>query len=339
MVATWRRHGRSAQVNSGLPLPPLDGHGTHPADTVEQTHDKAGVVFLVLPISRCCSGSHCLHARTDARTRARAQVLIVSTFYSCRFLSMLLLEKPILLREQLYASYPPAAYYFAKIGAQFLPQTLVFHCIFVALAYPFIGLRADFGHLAQFWGVLVLYSLTFANLCFVVALLAPAYRLAQWVVAIITLISLVFGGFFVRSHMIPVYLKWVPWLSPSFKAYQAIMVSQLQGVQLYFNPMGNYPLPYSGEAYLDKMRLSTSSIAVPLGVLGAMAFIYGAGALGILVGGAYNAHESKVARKIEELALRFGPTRTLMLESGWSFDPSRNAQSVDLQREVVDLQH
>ncbi len=31
--------------------------------------------------------------------------------------------------------------------------------------------------------------------------------------------------------MIPIYAKWVPWLSPSFKAYQAIMVSQLEGVQ------------------------------------------------------------------------------------------------------------
>jgi hypothetical protein len=81
------------------------------------------------------------------------------------------------------------------------------------------------------------------------------------------------------------------------------------------------------------------SIGVPLGVLAAMTFLLGAAALGILVSGAYNAHKSNFARKIEELALGFGPTRSLMFASGWSFDPHRDVQSfIDRQREVVDLQ-
>jgi hypothetical protein len=148
-------------------------------------------------------------------------------------------EKPSFSREHSQGYYDMSSYFFAKILVE-LPLTVIFPIITASIVYWIVGLRPGFGHFVVLTVILQLVALSGFTFGLFSASIFDDVAIALALSILILLPFMILGGLFLNLSTVPVYMRWIAWISPMRYGFNLLMTNQFDGwdapgAQQYFN--------------------------------------------------------------------------------------------------------
>jgi len=185
-------------------------------------------------------------------------------------------EKPIFVREvqsRLYRSY---TYFLGKLTSE-LPLYLVFPTAYAVICYFIIGLQGDVEKFFQFLLAITLLSIAGVALGLVIGSIASTASGAASLMPAFMLPFLLFSGFFVTTDNIPLYFRWIQYISPIYYSLSSLLISEFSGLQLTCTAAQkiNGACPYaSGDVVLSSvLSLNANDWSRDIGILVAFIFL------------------------------------------------------------------
>lgn len=134
-------------------------------------------------------------------------------------------EKLVFIREHGAGYYTLPAYFFSKNGVE-IPFLLILPWLMITIIYWMVGLRDDAGAyfilvVMSCLGSVVGFSI---GVCF--ACMFSSLPIALAATPLILLPLMIFSGFFVNLEQIPIYFRWIQWLSPMKYGLEAVITNE-----------------------------------------------------------------------------------------------------------------
>lgn len=185
-------------------------------------------------------------------------------------------ERPIFVRERANGMYCTSAYFVAKTFCDVVPMRVFPPVIMSSITYFMIGLHPGTDHFLVNMSVLVLVSLVATCMCLTISSITPSLNIGNLIAIMLLLFFLLFGGFLVNKTSMPVFLGWLQWSSFQSYAFEILLVNELTGLTIMFNPSGYdiKPVPVAGETFLAQFDMQANRVGLDYGVLGGMIAFY-----------------------------------------------------------------
>jgi len=185
-------------------------------------------------------------------------------------------ERPIFLRERATGMYRSSSYFMSKVLCDFIPMRMLPPLFLGIIPYYLIGLRPGAVHVGILLGTLVLSNMVAASLCMMVSSFTPTLAFGNLLTIVAFLFFMLFGGFLINKLSMPYWISWLQWSSYLAYAFEILMVNELDGVKVWFNPRGiNIPpslIP--ADIFLQEFGLVPSRLYFDLVVLGGISFFF-----------------------------------------------------------------
>ena len=137
-------------------------------------------------------------------------------------------EKPSFAREHAQGYYGTSSYFLAKSLVE-IPLTFFFPILTAVITYWSVGLRPGVGHFLLFTFTLQLTALTGFSFGLFSAALFNDVHVALALSILILLPTMIFSGLVLNVATVPVFLRWIQWISPMRYAYVVLMTNQFEG--------------------------------------------------------------------------------------------------------------
>nr|CAA26716.2 white pigment protein [Drosophila melanogaster] len=176
-------------------------------------------------------------------------------------------ELPVFMREARSRLYRCDTYFLGKTIAE-LPLFLTVPLVFTAIAYPMIGLRAGVLHFFNCLALVTLVANVSTSFGYLISCASSSTSMALSVGPPVIIPFLLFGGFFLNSGSVPVYLKWLSYLSWFRYANEALLINQWADVEPgeISCTSSNTTCPSSGKVILETLNFSAADL--PLDYVG-----------------------------------------------------------------------
>ncbi|KAJ4840427.1 hypothetical protein Tsubulata_009268 [Turnera subulata] len=161
-------------------------------------------------------------------------------------------ERFIFVRETSHNAYRASSYTIAGV-VTYLPFLLLQSGVYAVIVWFALKLRGPF-----YYFLLVLYMSLLSTNSFVVFVssVVPNYILGYAAVIAFTALFFLFCGYFLNSHDIPSYWKWMNKISTMTYSYEALLMNQYQtGDAFAYDPAGN-PIVL-GTSILNSLHIDT----------------------------------------------------------------------------------
>lgn len=175
------------------------------------------------------------------------------------------LELPIFMREHGNGMYRTDVYFLAKTLAEF-PLYLLFPTMFVAICYFMIGLNPDFYAFLVCVGIVILVANSAASFGYMTSCSSSSVNVALAITAPAIIPFMLFGGFFLNSGSVPVWLEWLQYLSWFNYANEALCINQWQNID-YIDCQGSPACPPNGTVVLNTLNYHVDNFGVDIGAL------------------------------------------------------------------------
>lgn len=172
-------------------------------------------------------------------------------------------ELPIFYRETRSRLYRADTYFLGKTIAE-LPLFLIIPVLFTSIVYPMIGLQPGFVHFLMTALIVTLVANVATSFGYLVSCSSSTVTMALSVGPTIIIPFLLFGGFFLNSGSVPIYFKWLSYLSWFKYGNEALMINQWASVkegEILCNRL-NSTCPSSGKIILETLNFSEVYIGV-----------------------------------------------------------------------------
>ncbi|KAI3653144.1 hypothetical protein MP228_002569 [Amoeboaphelidium protococcarum] len=177
-------------------------------------------------------------------------ILAVFGFSSLSSLEVFSKERALFVRERSAGFYGVGVYFITKIIFDILPLRVIPPVLLGAISYYMIGLTPAAYTFCKFLLVLVLFNLTAAGICLVIAVLCGNHlSLANLIAVMWMLFSMLFGGFLLNKDNIHPAFQWLPYLSFYNFAFEALIVNELIDISLSDKQVG-IPIQVPGTVIL-----------------------------------------------------------------------------------------
>ncbi|KAH8280678.1 hypothetical protein KR018_002586 [Drosophila ironensis] len=183
-------------------------------------------------------------------------------------------ELPVFMREARSRLYRCDTYFLGKTIAE-LPLFLTVPLVFTAIAYPMIGLRAGVLHFFNCLAIVTLVANVSTSFGYLISCASSSTSMALSVGPPVIIPFLLFGGFFLNSGSVPVYLKWLSYLSWFRYANEGLLINQWADVEAgeISCTSSNTTCPSSGKVILETLNFSAADL--PLDYVGLAILIVG----------------------------------------------------------------
>ena len=174
-------------------------------------------------------------------------------------------ERPIIFKERASGSYHLSAYYLAKTTSE-APAHLTLPAIYMVISYWLSGVNNNFSIFIASVLCTLLSVMAGESIGLFVGTTILDVEKGMVVMTVVSLALMVVGGFFVKDS-VPVFMKWLSYLSPFKYSYNG-------SVQLIFDK----PIPCDGSDYLPYCvanpggQAPVEDVLQSLGVTGSVAF-------------------------------------------------------------------
>jgi len=136
------------------------------------------------------------------------------------------LERLLLAREQGNGMYGVTSYFFGKFISM-LPFELLFPTLFTLVVYWMVDLNIfEVYRFFMFWLTILSVSLASGSLGLMLGCLLPNAEVAVTLAPVIIIPFMIFGGFFINISNIPVWLRWIQYLSLFKWSFQAFATNE-----------------------------------------------------------------------------------------------------------------
>lgn len=202
-------------------------------------------------------------------------IVCLLSFIAITSIDTFFTERAIFVRERANSCYRTSAYYFGKILCDFLPQRIIPPLVLGSVVYWMSGLRSDtLDHFALFLVIIVLLSLASAALCMVISCFTPSVAVGNLIAILTLFFSLLFGGFLVMKSGMKPWLHWICLLSIFNYSFEALMINELNGIWVEFNPAGHSITPINGKELLINMGMNVNDLSFDVAMLGVVTGVF-----------------------------------------------------------------
>jgi ABC-type multidrug transport system ATPase subunit len=168
-------------------------------------------------------------------------------------------ERILFIRERANGFYSVSVYFASKLMFDIVPLRIIPPIILGSLSYFMIGLNPTFLHFAKFILVIVLFNLTAASMCLVVAVsLANSLAIANLATVMLLLFNMLFCGFLLNKENLPAALQWLTYLSFYNFSFEAVMGNELADIALVDERL-NIPIQIPGPEILRTFGLKATN--------------------------------------------------------------------------------
>ncbi|XP_043198378.1 protein white-like isoform X1 [Amphibalanus amphitrite] len=178
------------------------------------------------------------------------------------------LELPIFMREHGNGMYRTDVYFLAKTLAE-LPLYIIFPAVFVAISYFMMGLNSDVTAFFICVGIVILVANCAASFGYMTSCSSSSVNVALAITAPAIIPFMLFGGFFLNSGSVPVWLEWLQYLSWFNYANEALCINQWQNID-HIDCGGSPACPSNGTVVLETLSYSVDNFNVDIGALAAL---------------------------------------------------------------------
>jgi len=137
-------------------------------------------------------------------------------------------EKPVFDRERNAGCYRVSSYYFAKTGSE-LPLAVFPLLLYTCIFYWMSGLENTAEAFFKTFFCLMVTVITAQSFGLAISTAAPNLKVAQILAPTCTIILMLFGGFYVSTDSLPVWLVWLEAFSFMQYSYAALAEVQFRG--------------------------------------------------------------------------------------------------------------
>ncbi|KAI9333965.1 P-loop containing nucleoside triphosphate hydrolase protein [Obelidium mucronatum] len=136
--------------------------------------------------------------------------------------------KHVFMREYGAGYYTLPAYFLTKVGVE-IPLQIIFPWAQISVIYFMAGMSNDLVRYFTLIGIVILASFVGFSIGVCCACSFPNLEVALLAVPLILMPMMLFSGFFVNTAQIPVWLRWIQYVSPMKYAFEGSIRSQLEG--------------------------------------------------------------------------------------------------------------
>lgn len=137
-------------------------------------------------------------------------------------------ERLVVNRERASKSYNIGAYYLGKLVGE-LHVRLLPTLLYTLVLYYFVGLYPEASRYFTFIGVALLLALTCQAFASVVSVLVSTQAAAFALAPAVSVILILFGGFYINQDTVPVGARWVKYISAFYYGFYALMINEMEG--------------------------------------------------------------------------------------------------------------
>eukprot|EP01095_Lingulamoeba_sp_RSL-Kostka_P006417 TRINITY_DN200_c0_g1_i1.p1 TRINITY_DN200_c0_g1~~TRINITY_DN200_c0_g1_i1.p1 ORF type:complete len:184 (+),score=31.49 TRINITY_DN200_c0_g1_i1:154-705(+) len=123
------------------------------------------------------------------------------------------------------------AYYFSKVIVE-SPVLFLFPLMFGSIVYFSVGLINGLDHFLIFIACLIIFAATAQSVFLVIGALSPNAVFAQVLAPVVTVLFLLFGGFYVNNNNIPWYYSWIHYLSFFKYGFNILCVNEFEDLNI-----------------------------------------------------------------------------------------------------------
>ncbi|KAF9927373.1 hypothetical protein FBU30_003279 [Linnemannia zychae] len=140
--------------------------------------------------------------------------------------------RTLFIKERSNGYYPPTPFIISTLLFDLIPLRVIPSIIMGSVSYFMIGLTADVETFFKFLLILVLFNVSTAMFCLVIAAGVRTTGVASLASSIVMLFMMLFGGFLINSGQIPKALTWIQYLSMFKYGFEALAINEVAKTQL-----------------------------------------------------------------------------------------------------------
>jgi len=141
-----------------------------------------------------------------------------------------------LIREQTNGMYGVSSYYFGKLVSA-LPLDVFFPTIFSLITYWMVGFNMlDASRFFLYWFSLVIISIASGSLGLLLGCMLPNAEVAITLAPVVIMPFMLFGGFFMKIDLIPIWLRWLQYLSLFKYGFEALLTNEFHDTPYHCLP-------------------------------------------------------------------------------------------------------
>jgi ATP-binding cassette subfamily G (WHITE) protein 2 len=180
-----------------------------------------------------------------------------TAFSSLGSLATFLFDRSIYVREHRNGMYRPSSYYLGKI-LQDLPMSLFVTFLFDLVAYFMVGLRAD--RFGWFYLASIMILLNSYSMCLFISCVAKDYQVANLIAPVLLVLFLLPSGFLINLDTLPIYWKWVQYVSFVRFGFQALVANEADGLIICDTPYNFGETDSNNATYSETVCLDAGPI-------------------------------------------------------------------------------
>ncbi|KAH7048798.1 hypothetical protein BKA57DRAFT_485477 [Linnemannia elongata] len=146
--------------------------------------------------------------------------------------------RTLFVKERSNGYYPPMPFIISTLLFDLIPLRIIPAILMGSVSYFMIGLTANAQTFFKFLLVMVLFNVSTAMFCLVIAAGVRTTGVASLASSIVMLFMLLFGGFLINSKQIPKALTWIQYLSMFKYGFEALAVNEVATTKLIDNIQG-----------------------------------------------------------------------------------------------------
>eukprot|EP00038_Savillea_parva_P023719 m.42158 g.42158 ORF g.42158 m.42158 type:complete len:775 (-) comp6234_c0_seq1:102-2426(-) len=188
------------------------------------------------------------------------------------------IERDVVLKERNSKTYQIGPYFVSKAVAE-LPRAAFVVFLYHIISYFMIGLRADVSAFFISYAFLLLICGAAEGIALCISAAAQGPQDAAAAVPGPLVISILFGGFFIPSGQIPIWIRWLRYLAMTKYGFEGLMQAQFENRELCDVATRNCTCPetefcpVTGEAVLEYYDVNELTIASNAVILVAYCFL------------------------------------------------------------------
>ncbi|KZP00597.1 hypothetical protein CALVIDRAFT_533600 [Calocera viscosa TUFC12733] len=141
-------------------------------------------------------------------------------------------ERLLFMRERANGYYTSFTYFASKVLFDVLPLRVVPPMVFGGIVYGFVGLVPEVSSFWKFMLALVFFNLTTASIVLLLSIAIADISVASLCGTLVMLFNLLFAGLLINFQSMPTGFGWIQTISFFHAAYEALLVNELQWLQL-----------------------------------------------------------------------------------------------------------
>ncbi|XP_066997539.2 protein white-like [Anabrus simplex] len=172
-------------------------------------------------------------------------------------------ELPVFMREHFNGMYRTDVYFLSKTLAE-VPIFIAIPIIFTAIAYYLVGFNPapERFFLAMF--IVTLVANVATSFGYLISCVSTSVSMAFSIGPPVVIPFSLFGGYYINTGSVPVYFKWLSYLSWFRYANEALLINQWTGVDSVACTRSNSTCPRNGHVVLETLNFSEDDLMMDI---------------------------------------------------------------------------